>query len=280
MKHLPFYLLSAFLCLVSVSLFAQAEHKVSVDGKTIVFEEIDHLTLVGYDGKDLKISRASGGNSNVDDRANGLRKISAGGKTDNTGFGLNSQEVNGEVVISQVGKGDGKILIQVPNSAVVRVEQSTYRGGDLSVSNFKGELDVSMHYHKAILSNVYGPLSVNTIYGSIEATFSGGPPTEDIRLHSTYQDVDLTLPNNTSADLRLNTSYGSMYTDFDLDVKANMDEGFKKDDHNHEEGHGHCHEECKGGEHDNGWLTGSINGGGKLISVTASYKNIYLRKLK
>lgn len=252
------------LPLLFVSMFASAqpEHKVAIAGKTVVFEEIDNLIVVGYDGTDLRINREGGHSSKDDKRAEGLRKISAAGKKDNTGFGLNSMVRDGEVVISQVGRGNGTIRVQVPNNAVVRIEQSTTKGGDIEVSGFRGDLEVSMHYHKVRLSNVYGPTSINSIYGSIEMTFSDGPPTQPLRLHSTYQNVDLTLPQNTKANLRLSTSYGDMYTDFDIDMKANMDEAGQQEDHDDSDG-----------------LTGTLNGGGELISLTASYRNIYLRKL-
>jgi len=263
MKNILFLLFS----FSSFFLFAQSEHRISVGNKTIEFREIDRLIIVGHDEKDLKITR-KGGSSKVDERSKGMRKISASGKTDNTGFGLSSQGFDDKVVIDQVGKGDGTIMVYVPNTSVIKVVQSTYRGGDLEVDNFNGELDVSMHYHKVKLSNTYGPLAINTIYGGINASFSSGPPSEDIRLHSTYGNVDLTLPQNATANLRLSTSYGSMYTDFDVDVKANMAnaDGQNGSDHDH--------------DHKHGGLTGTINGGGKLISLNATYKNIYLRKLE
>ncbi len=251
------------LLLFSLLLSAQPEHKVAVDNKIIEFSELDRLMIVGYDGDELKLTQENA-NRNADERAQGLRKISASGRSDNTGLGLSAKGLDDRVLIEQVGKGEGKIIAYVPNKSVVKVTQSTYRGGDFSASNFDGELDVTMHYHKVKLTNTYGPLSINTIYGSIEAAFSDGPPTQDIRLHSTYQNVDLTLPNNTKADLRLNTSYGSMYTDFDIEVKANGDQA----DNSNNDSHG------------DGRMTGLINGGGKLVSLTATYRNIYLRKLK
>lgn len=274
MKNILFLLFS----LSSFFLFAQAEHRVAVGNKTIEFREIDRLVIVGHDEKDMKITR-KGGDSREDARSKGMRKISASGKSDNTGFGLSSQGFEDKVVIDQIGKGNGTIMVYVPNSSVVKIVQSTYRGGDLEVKNFSGELDVSMHYHTVKLSNTYGPLAINTIYGGIEATFSSGPPSKDLRLHSTYGNVDLTLPRNTAANLRLNTSYGSMYTDFDIDMKANMEDTFKKDEHDHDEDHGHCHDDCKHGS-GGGGLTGTINGGGKLVSLNATYKNIYLRELE
>ncbi len=258
------YLSILSLLLFSLLLSAQPEHKVAVGNKIIEFSEIDNLMVVGYDGDELKLSKENA-NQHVDERAQGLRKISASGKTDNTGLGLSSQGLDDRVLIEQVGKGEGKIVAYVPNKSVVKVTQSTYQGGDFNVSNFGGELDVTMHYHNVNLNNAYGPLSINTIYGSILASFSDGPPTEDIRLHSTYQNVDVRLPNNTQADLKLKTSYGSMYTDFDIEVKANGDQAERSSDHD---------------SHGDGRMTGLINGGGKLVSLTATYRNIYLRKFK
>lgn len=269
------YFLSLFF-LLPILLLAQPEHRVAVSGKIIEFREIDQLTIIGHSEKDLKITREGAGENRTDNKAAGLRKISASGKSDNTGFGLSAQGLEDKVVIEQVGKSDAKIIVYVPNNAVVKIIQSTYRGGDLKVENFKGELDVTMHYHQVKLINVYGPLAVNTIYGGIEAMFSQGPPNSDIRLHSSYQDVDITLPKSTAANLRLNTSYGSMYTDFDINVKANT-EPAATGKSGESQGHGY---ECDDCPDKKSGLNGTINGGGKTISLNATYKNIYLRMLK
>ncbi|MFT4685547.1 MAG: DUF4097 and DUF4098 domain-containing protein YvlB [Neolewinella sp.] len=271
MKYLFFLLFS----LSPFFLFSQPEHRVTVGKKTIELQEIDNLMIIGHDGEELKINR-KGGNREIDEKNKGMRKISAGGKVDNTGFDLSSQVFDDKVVVSQVGKGNGTVMIYVPNTSVVKVVKSTHRGGDLEVDNFKGELDVSMMYHNVNMSNVYGPVAVNTVHGGIEAIYSSGPPAQDLHLHSTYGAVDVTLPKNVKADLRLSTNYGDIYTDFDIDVKANMKEAFKEDEHDDDEGHGH--DDCKCGSNSSG-LTGSLNGGGKLISLRATYKDIYLRKL-
>ncbi|TXF90910.1 DUF4097 domain-containing protein [Neolewinella aurantiaca] len=262
-----------FLFLLSFSSFllgAQPEHRVAVGKKTIEIEEVDNLMIIGHDEDDLKISR-KGGSREMDEKNKGMRKISANGKVDNTGFGLSSQGFDDKVVISQVGKGNGTIILYVPNTAVVKVTQSTHRGGDLEVDNFSGELDVTMMYHKVNLSNVYGPAAVNTVYGGIDATYSSGPPAEDLHLHSTYGAVDITLPKNVKADLRLSTSYGDMYTDFDVEVET---EPLKTST----DSLAYHHEDHRSNSRDG--LTGSLNGGGTLISLRSTYQDVYLRKLK
>ncbi len=96
-------------------------------------------------------------------------------------------------------------------------------------------------------------------YGTIEVVFAANARVSGLDYESEYQAVDVTIPASTKADLQLRTSFGSMYTDFDFPVKANMkdsrDHGVKSQP-----------------------LDGSLNGGGAPITLRAKYQNIYLRK--
>jgi hypothetical protein len=254
------------LLFLTAPLLGQDPFTRAAAGKTIEFREIDKLSIVGTDGNELRVegSRTAGGENG---KAAGLRRISASGLTDNTGYGISVTDgEDGRILVQQVG-GNGKpVTVYVPNGATVRVEQSTYRGGGLSVSDFSGPLDVSMLYHRVELDNVTGPLAVSTVYDDILAVFER-PPTEEVRLHSTYSDVDLTLPPTTAADLRLYTGYGSMFTDFDILVTTETRAG------NEGDADYRSPREVKLGQ-----LIGTINGGGPLIALTATYDNLYIRK--
>lgn len=98
--------------------------------------------------------------------------------------------------------------------------------------------------------------SARSTYGTIEVVFAPDCRIEKLDFESTYQSVDVALPADIAANISLNTSYGSMYSDFNYRVPASRN-GIK-------------HE---------GKLIGTINGGGVPISLTATYQNIYLRKL-
>ena len=254
----------ALICLVT-PLWAQQEFRIAAGGKTVSFEEIDNLTIVGTSGNEL-IVEGDRDRDDPDDRAAGLRKISASGLKDNTGFGLSVTESGGTIRVAQVGSNEKKVTVRVPNSASITVEQSTHRGGDLTVRDFSGGLDVSMMYHKAELENVTGPVAVNTVYDDIVATWDA-VPTQEVRLHSTYSDVDVSLPANAKVNVRLSTGYGDMYTDFDINIKSNTVAG-NEDDRDYD----------RPRDVNLGNLSGTINGGGTLLSLTATYDNIYLRK--
>ncbi len=252
------------LCLVT-PLWAQQDFKIAAGGKTVHFSEIDNLTIVGTSGNEL-IVEGAGDTDDRDERAEGLRKISASGLKDNTGAGLSVTENGGTIRVAQVGGNGKKVTVRVPNSSSITVEQSTHRGGDLAVRDFSGSLDVSMMYHKAELENVTGPVAVNTVYDDIVVVWDAAP-TKEVRLHSTYSDVDVTLPASAKADVRFSTGYGNMYTDFDIQIESNTvagNEGDRDYDRPREVNHSN--------------LSGTINGGGTLLSLTATYDNIYLRK--
>ena len=106
------------------------------------------------------------------------------------------------------------------------------------------------------------PMAKST-YGLIDVVFAADAKVGGLDYESNYQSVDVTLPADVAADLRLSTSYGNLYTDFDFIIPANGTTGHQRD-------HGHGKEMVKG----------SLNGGGRIISLTSPYKNVYLRKRK
>ncbi|WP_116127720.1 hypothetical protein [Lewinella sp. IMCC34183] len=269
--------LITLLCCLSAPAWAQQTYTLAAGGKTIEFREIDNLKIVGATGNQMTVEGDRvGGDS--DDRANGLRKISASGLKDNTGFGLSVTESGGRILVEQVGSGDREVTVNVPNSATVKVEQSTHRGGDLTVTDFGGSLDVSMMYHKATLNNVTGAVAVSTVYDDIIAIWDSAP-TQEVRLHSTYSDVDVTLPASAKADLRLSTAYGEMYTDFDIQMKPNMVEATPAETSDRRSEWRAARAELRESRGSNGQtLAGTIGGGGPLLALTATYDNLYLRK--
>ncbi|MEL6392011.1 MAG: DUF4097 family beta strand repeat-containing protein [Bacteroidota bacterium] len=226
-------------------------YTINAANKTVVFSEIGHLKIIGTDDQNLSIT--SDGSQERDERAQGLRLISASGLQDNTGWGLSVVEEGNTITISQVGQKNDDYIIKVPHSAAVQFTQSGTNGSHLRIESFDGEVDVTMMYHKVYLFDVSGHVAVNCVYGEIIAEYIERPPSGAVRLHATYADVDLTLPASTAANLTLSTSYGDMYTDFDLNVNGD-------------------------GSNNHGKLNATINGGGSLISLQSTYDDIYIRQ--
>ena len=91
---------------------------------------------------------------------------------------------------------------------------------------------------------------LSSTYGVVEAK-----PTQlkaPLNIISTYGCVDVTVPQNVSADVRMETTYGHVFTDLSMDFTPSSS-GSR--------------------------ILASYNGGGQAINMESPYSNIYLRKL-
>ncbi len=115
------------------------------------------------------------------------------------------------------------------------------------------------------VETVYGSVEVNDLpglrevdatYGGVTVTVPSGKPSGDLRLYSNYGAVDLTLPAGTGAKLELQTQFGELLTDLDIEI----DEGQSE--------HRDFFER----------VVGSVGSGGRTISCEAPYGKVYLRE--
>jgi predicted membrane protein len=220
---------------------------------------IGRVTVEGHSGNEI-IFTSSDGHKDKDDRAQGLRSISGSGLEDNTGLGINVTENGSTIVVNQLKKTNSpNIRILVPKGVIVSFNHESQYGGKAKFKNMENEIEVQSQYNSIELENVSGPITVNSIYGSVDATFTGnvkGP----INIVSVYGHVDVALPVAIKADLTLSTSYGEIMAapEFKIEVERTMSGGLIK----------------QGGDD----VRGKVNGGGMNIKLEATYGKVYLRK--
>lgn len=228
----------------------------------VEFISVNSVNIQGYDGADIIID--STGDEDDEDE---VKTISVGLKLwdqdefiADTKAGLKIDQKSKALVIKQVSKnscGDDRVYtIKIPRNMNIKYEHSSWAGDVLSIEDMEGSIEVSSNYNEVILKNITGPMSVKTVYGSIDAEFKSVSQEGSISLYSVYEHVNITMPKNTKSNFNLNTSYGNIYTDFDINV--DKEKSGKK-----------------------GWtgskLVGNLNGGGVDIVLTATYDNVYLR---
>lgn len=224
-------------------------------GKLIV-EEVDELTIEGYNGTEIIFSGDRDGE--VNERAAGLKLINSLGIDDNTGLGINVKEEGNDVHVTGLGNAnDGRVTIKLPQNMDVYYSHSDYKGGELIIQNIAGEIEVSAAYNDVHLINVTGPMAVKSIYGEIEAVFSTLSQEGSISLNSSYNLIDVTLPSSAGINLNMSTPYGNIYSDVDVNIEAGDDDmrriSTKK-------------------------VKGTVNGGGVEVTIKSGYEDIYLRK--
>lgn len=253
MKKVMVIFMAALLAAVHVQ--AQ-EYKVAKSTGKLEIKDVNNVTIEGTTGNEIIFSSRSGKRDN-DERAKGLKAVSASGLEDNTGFGLSVVDKGDVIEVRQLKKMDGPdVLIQVPKGVSISISHNSPHGSDITFRNVEGEIEASTVHSGIYLENPSGPLTINTVHGEIEAKLPASFKSP-ISLVSVHGPVDLAIPVGTKADLKMSTVYGEIFVDPDfkivMETKGDMIRYSDK-------------------------LSGKINGGGLEISLTTTHSNIYLRK--
>ena len=222
---------------------------------TLHLKEINRVHVEEYNGKAITISNDS--DRTKPDRAEGLKPLSARGE-DNTGIGLNVKDSGSVISVFQAARrAKGVYKVRVPKGVKVNIEHTgNWEGGKIEVYNISSELEISGRYNAVYMEDITGPALVNTVYGSVEAVFASLSQQGPTSLVSVYSTVDVTMPENSSADITIKTPYGEAYSDMDIEFPSSED-GMKKV---------------------SSTIRGKLNGGGVELDLKASYSNVYLRK--
>ncbi len=235
--------------------FAQT-HTIQKSSGKLIIKEVNKVNIVGHEGSSVDIS-IEGDSKALPERAEGLKMISALGLTDNTGIGL-AVSSEGEVTTIQAVSphSDQRYVISLPAGVSVLYEHSTHEGDDILIKDVRSEVEVSAQFNSVRLENVTGPMAINTIHGSIEADFSSVNQENSITLVAVHDYVDVTVPAGTRANFHLESHYGTMFTDLDLEFQ--QEEGMKKISSKK--------------------IDATFNGGGVDFTIKSNHDDIFLRQ--
>ena len=217
---------------------------------------IGRVTVEGHDGNEIIFSSRNK-RSEKDERAEGLRVVNSLGLEDNTGLGIHVADKGNIVQVSQLKQTHSPdIKVLVPKGVIVSFKYGSQYGGEAKFTNLTNEIEVSAVYNSIELDEVTGPLTIETTYGSVTASFKT-PINDPISIVSIYGFVDVTLPEATKADLELSTSYGDIFVAPEFDIAVATSNGMRVYSDK---------------------ITGTINGGGIDIDLNCNFGKIYLRK--
>jgi hypothetical protein len=225
------------------------------------------ITVTAGTGSQVVVDSARGGDR---DRGRsrdrgvppGMHRIDAGA------HGFNVEEDHNVVtVIPDLGGQGTNLSIEVPVNT--SVELKSVNGGHIDVTGLSGDLDVENTNGAITLKNVSGSVSAHTVNGSITVGMDKVTTDKPMSFSSLNGKVDVTLPGDTKARLRLRTTNGAVYSDFDVKVEPDTSKPVIED------GRG------QGGKYrirmDRG-IYGSINGGGPEYSFQTMNGSILIHK--
>ncbi len=173
--------------------------------------------------------------------------------------------------VIQVDVDEGKravdLIIQVPFSASLRLSCRDDERG-VTVERVDGEIEVDTSDGPIVLTNVSGPVVADSSDGEIKIVFGKITPGKPMSLSAMDGDIDITLPLNAKASLKIKTDEGQIYTDFDVQLTPSQQ---KQEEDERREGGSYrvTYEKV---------TLGLINGGGTEIQLTTYEGNIYIRK--
>jgi len=103
--------------------------------------------------------------------------------------------------------------IRAPREA--RVDLYTVNRGQIRVANIAGDFDIRNVNGGIELRGVSGSGRARTVNGALVAIFADNPK-RDSGFETVNGDVDVTFQQGLSADVRMSTMHGGMYTDFEV----------------------------------------------------------------
>jgi hypothetical protein len=202
------------------------------------------ITVRTHNGADVIVETAGGRNRRLPDR---------------TPDGLHRIDLPRDVTVSEEGdvinvKGPvngGPIVLTVPVNTSLQLKAVS---GPIRVDGVHGEVDATSTNARVELMNVSGTIVADSTNGSITASMDQVDPSKPISFSTVNGSINVTLPADLKANVKLRTLNGSIWSAFEMKMNGGLTAG-----------HG-------------GTMTGTINGGGVEASFTTLNGRIEIRK--
>jgi DUF4097 and DUF4098 domain-containing protein YvlB len=233
-------------------------------GKLVVSLMSGKIIVKGHDANNVIVETLNDDKDDDDRRGSGkhagLRRIR------NTASGLTIEEENNEMRISTQMHNETELSILVPVRTSLKL--TLMNGDDIIVDRVEGDLEVNNMNGDISLTNVAGTGIIHSANGEVKAHFSRvtGKPMSFTTLNG---DVDVALPADIKATVRLDSGHGDIYTDFNIEMLPTAMQSTVEDNRS------------KGGKYRikmEKAMVGKINGGGVEYTLKTLNGDIHLRR--
>jgi DUF4097 and DUF4098 domain-containing protein YvlB len=170
------------------------------------------------------------------------------------------------VVTVRPGLMTREVTVQVPVRSSLTL--ACVQAGEILVENVEGEIEASGLNGSVRLVNVSGVALVHTINGQVKASFRRVQPNKAMSFSSLNGDIDVTMPANIRASVKLETLNGRIDSDFEIQPKNRR----------RSSGAANTAEDTPFVWTNEKIRTGTINGGGPEFRFQAFNGTIHLRK--
>jgi hypothetical protein len=157
----------------------------------------------------------------------------------------------GDVINVRGPVNGGPVVLTVPVNTSLQLKSVS---GSIRVDGVHGEVDASATNGRVELMNVSGTIVADSTNGSITASMDQVDPSKPISFSSVNGSINVTLPADLKANVKLRTHNGSIWSAFEMKMNGGLNVG-------------------RGGT-----MTGTINGGDVEASFTTLNGRIEIRK--
>jgi hypothetical protein len=170
------------------------------------------VTITGTDAPEVTIVSNVKNKTVAEKRSDGLRRL-------DSEITYTAIEKDNVITIDLAGDSSSPaangatLAITVPRSTSIVVENSL--GGDVVVKNLAGDAEIRSVNGEVSLDKISGSALVETMNGEIHATFDKVSDGKPLSFTSMNGEIDVHIPADTKANVRLRTQNGAVLTDFD-----------------------------------------------------------------
>lgn len=225
------------------------------------------ITVRGADRADVLVEARSHSHEESREhstRADGMRRLDLPGTA-----GLDVTEESNVVNIKTTANRAADLIITVPRHSSLQLK--CMNGGDIFVEQVDGEIDAENLNGKITLKNVGGSVIAHSLNGEVAVSLDRIDSSKPMSFSTMNGDIDVTLPDNLKANVRLKTDHGEIYSDFEVKLDSQT-RVVENESGRRQDGSYHLRFDST--------LRGSINGGGPEYQFTTFNGQIYIRRKK
>jgi DUF4097 and DUF4098 domain-containing protein YvlB len=161
------------------------------------------------------------------------------------------------------------LVITVPRHSSLQLKCTN--DGDIYVEQVDGEIDANDVNGKITLKSVSGSAIAHSLNGEVLVTMDRVDPSKPMSFSTLNGNIDVTLPDDLKANIRVKTDNGEIFSDFDVKV-INEPTIVSNESGRQKDGTYHLRFDRT--------VRGTINGGGAEFQFTSFNGQIYIRKKK
>jgi len=236
--------------------------------KLVVETMFGSVTVRGYNGQEAVVETTAragirGPRSREAEPPAGMHRI--GGTSSGAEVTEENNTIRVHTGVSPFSQAD--LVIQVPLQTSVSVK--TFTGNSITIENITGEIEASNMNGPVNITNVSGSVMAHSMNGKIQASLNSVTPDKAMSFSTMNGEIDVTLPADIKANVKLKTDHGDIFTDFDIKLDSTARPPVVEDNRK------------KGGRYrvrfDRG-TSGTINGGGPEMQFTTFNGSILIHK--